>query len=90
MANRRLRSFDQPKERLPDPGGSAPRPESATSEHRSARRTVLLGGRTDQDDRAVLDLRQQPVLLCTIEAMDFVDEQQRRLASAPAAFGSSS
>ena len=40
----------------------------------------VLGGRADEGDRAVLDIRQETVLLRAIEAMDFVDEQQRALA----------
>src|SRR5688500_12410373 len=34
----------------------------------------------DQDHRAVLDVRQEAVLLGPVEAMDLVDEQQRALA----------
>ena len=35
----------------------------------------ILGGRADQRDRAVLDVRQHRVLLRFVEAMDLVDEQ---------------
>ena len=41
----------------------------------------VLGGRADQRDRAVLDLRQQRVLLRLVEAVDLVEEQHRRPAA---------
>lgn len=48
---------------------------------------VLRGG-ADQDDRAVLDVGQEAVLLGAVEAVDLVDEQQGALADgAPAACG---
>ena len=37
----------------------------------------ILGGRADEDDRAVLHDRQKAVLLGAVEAMDLVDEKQR-------------
>ena len=40
----------------------------------------VLGRGADQRDRAVLDVRQEAVLLGAVEAMDLVDEQQRALA----------
>ena len=40
----------------------------------------ILGRRADQDHHAVLDVGQQHVLLGLVEAVDFVDEQQRSLA----------
>jgi hypothetical protein len=39
-------------------------------------------GRADQDHRAVLDIRQEAVLLGPVEAVDLVDEQQRALPHA--------
>ena len=45
----------------------------------------VLGGRADEDDRAVLDPRQQRVLLGLVEAVDFVHEEDRALAELPAA-----
>ena len=44
----------------------------------------VLGGGADQDDGAVLDVRQEAVLLGAVEAVDLVDEQQRALAAARA------
>ena len=50
-------------------------------------RGILRGG-PDQDDGAVLHIRQEPVLLGAVEAVDLVDEQQRALARvAPGAGG---
>ena len=46
----------------------------------------VLGGRADQDDRAVLDPRQQRVLLGLVEAVDFVDEEDGALGKLAAAF----
>ena len=40
----------------------------------------ILGGRADEDDRAVLHDRQKAVLLGAVEAMDLVDEEQRLAA----------
>ena len=40
----------------------------------------ILRGRADQDDRAVLDIGQESILLRAIEAVNLVDEQQRPLA----------
>ncbi len=40
----------------------------------------ILGRRTDQRDRAVLDVRQQGILLRLVEAVDLVEEQDRALA----------
>ena len=39
----------------------------------------VLGRRADQDHRAVLDVRQQRVLLRAVEAVDLVDEEDRAL-----------
>ncbi len=44
----------------------------------------VLGGRADQDDRAVLHDGQKTVLLGAVEAMDLVDEKQRLAAVLPA------
>ncbi len=44
----------------------------------------VLGRRADQGDRAVLHHRQKRILLGAVEAMDLVDEQQRRAAVAAA------
>jgi hypothetical protein len=41
----------------------------------------VLGGRTNQDDRAVLDRGQERILLTFVEAMDLVDEENRALAA---------
>ena len=41
----------------------------------------VLRGRADQRDRAVLDLRQQRVLLRLVEAVDLVEEEHRRPAA---------
>jgi hypothetical protein len=38
----------------------------------------ILGGGADEDDGAVLDVRQKRVLLRAIEAMDLVDEDEQR------------
>ena len=46
-------------------------------------RRVLRGG-TDQHNGAVLHMRQKPVLLGFVEAVNFVDEQQRPLPCGPA------
>ena len=35
----------------------------------------VLGGRPDEHDRPVLDVRQERVLLCLVEPMQLVDEQ---------------
>ena len=40
----------------------------------------VFGGRAHQQDRPVLHMRQEPVLLRLVEAVDLVDEQQRPLA----------
>ena len=45
--------------------------------HREAR---VLGRRPDEDDRPVLDVRQERVLLRLVEPMDLVDEDDRALA----------
>ena len=45
----------------------------------------VLGGRADERYGAVFHHRQETVLLGAIEAMDFVDEQQRPLPGVPAA-----
>ena len=43
----------------------------------------VLGGGADQRDRAVLDVRQQRVLLALVEPMQLVDERDRRAAGLP-------
>ena len=40
----------------------------------------VLGRRADERDRAVLDVRQQRVLLGLVEAMDLVEEEDRARA----------
>ena len=45
----------------------------------------IFGGRADQDDRAVLDPRQQRVLLGLVEAVDFVHEEDGALGELAAA-----
>ena len=45
----------------------------------------VLGGRADQDDRAVLDPRQQRVLLRLVPAVHLVDEEDGALAELAAA-----
>ena len=40
----------------------------------------VLRGRADERDRAVLDMREERVLLRLVEAVDLVDEQDRALA----------
>ena len=47
----------------------------------------VLGGRAHQQDGAVLHMRQEPVLLSLVEAVDLVDEQQRALAVGAAVLG---
>ena len=68
--------------------------ETIEDEHRGAREhgAVELEGRifrrrTDEGDRAVFHMRQEAVLLGTIEAMDLVDEQQRAPALLAARLG---
>ena len=48
----------------------------------------VLGGRADQDDRPVLDIGQEGVLLGAVEAVDLVDEQERALPDLAAASSS--
>ena len=43
----------------------------------------ILSRGADQDDRAVLDVRKNRVLLGLVEAMDFVDEEHRALTVHP-------
>ena len=68
--------------------------ERLQHQHRGARQQRrddlerrVLGGGPDQDDRAVLDVRQEGILLGLVEAVDLVDEQDRAapvlLADAP-------
>ena len=66
-------------------------PEAAQHVHAAAReqRRVhlegrVLGGGADEDDRALLDVGQEGVLLGAVEAVDLVDEQDRAQAAAPA------
>ncbi len=47
----------------------------------------VFGGRADQDDRAVLDIGQEGILLGAVEAVNLVDEQERPLAMLAAAAG---
>ena len=58
--------------------------EAPDAQPRQERRVHLevgvLGRRADQRDRAVLDVRQQRVLLGLVEAVDLVDEQDRAAA----------
>src|SRR5689334_2698585 len=49
-------------------------------QRRVDRKGWIFGGGPDQRDRAVFHVRQQRVLLRLVEAVDLVDEQQRRLA----------
>ena len=44
----------------------------------------VLGGRADEDDRALLDVGQESVLLGPVEAMDLVDEEDRAHPAASA------
>ena len=60
---------------------------AARQQRAGEREGRVLGGRADQGDRAVLDLGEQAVLLRAVEAVDLVDEQQRRLAGVPARLG---
>ena len=60
--------------------------ERAQHEHACARQerrvhleAGVLGGRSDQHDVAALDMREERVLLRLVEAVDLVDEQDRRL-----------
>ena len=50
----------------------------------------VLGRRADEHDVARLDARQERVLLRLVEAMDFVDEQDRAAAASRAAIRSAS
>ena len=43
----------------------------------------ILGGRTDEGDGAVLDVREQGVLLGLVPAVDLIHEQDRSLAVQP-------
>ena len=63
--------------------------EPAEDQHLAARQqrgveleARILGRRADQGDRAVLDIRQEAVLLGAVEAVDLVHEQQGLLAGA--------
>ncbi len=44
----------------------------------------VLGGGPDQDDRAVLHIRKEAILLGAVEAVDLVDEQEGALPHLPA------
>ena len=44
----------------------------------------VLGGRAEEDDVAVLDVREHDVLLSLVEAMDLIDEQDGPLIGEPA------
>ena len=62
--------------------------EPAQHEHLRARqqRAIELEGRvlrggTDQRDGAVLDIGEESILLCAIEAVDLVDEEERALSA---------
>ena len=64
--------------------------QPAQDEHLAARQQRgvqlegrVLGGRPDQGDGAVLDHRQEAVLLGPVEAVHLVDEQQRAAAAGP-------
>ena len=48
----------------------------------------VLGGGADEDDRAILDGRQQRVLLRLVEAVDLVQEEDRALTATSSARGS--
>ena len=43
----------------------------------------VLGGRPDEDDGAVFDIWEEAILLGAVEAVDFVDEEQRPLPHPP-------
>ena len=59
----------------------APARRPATRQQRRVDLEVrVLGGRADQRDHALLDRRQQRVLLRLVEAVDLVEEQDRALA----------
>src|SRR5207342_3204389 len=47
----------------------------------------VLGGRTDQRDQSVLDGRQERILLRLVEAVDLVEEEDRRPARGAALSG---
>src|SRR5690242_13543986 len=47
----------------------------------------ILGGRSDQNDVAAFDVWQERILLRLVEAVDFVDEQDRPASQAAAALG---
>ncbi len=49
--------------------------------------TRVLGGGTDQKDRAILHMRQEPILLRLVETVDFVDKQKRPLPLPPPHLG---
>ena len=52
--------------------------DAAAADQRAVdREERILGGRADQNHHAFLDVGQQHVLLGLVEAVDFVDEQQR-------------
>ena len=53
---------------------------AARQERRVHGEARVLGGRPDDDDRPVLDVRQERVLLRLVEAMNLVDEDDRALA----------
>src|SRR5262249_56977329 len=47
----------------------------------------VVGGGADQDDGAVLHMRQEGILLRAVEAMDLVDEQKRAASLLAPCFG---
>ena len=57
----------------------------ATEKRRVDLEVGVLGGRPDQRHQPLLDRRQQRVLLRLVEAMDLVEEEDRRLVRGPAA-----
>ena len=81
-------SLECPLEQSSDVGGGQ-RPQLVELRAREQRRVDLevgvLGRRADQRQQALLDRRQQRVLLGLVEAVDLVEEEDRRLVADAAA-----
>ena len=57
-------------------------------QHRGVQlKTRVLSCGPDQQDRAIFHIRQKPVLLCLVETVNFVNEQERALAVLPPHLG---
>ena len=82
-AARRRRSSARSEQRAEVVGGRAARAGTAWSgeqQRTGEREERVLGGRADEDEQAVLDVREQRVLLGAVEAVHLVEEQDRALA----------